>query len=164
MAFCQLGEKQFEKLESPRTYSVKQGAKYGEISHVGGKASMQFSAEELKEIDIDIRLSVEFCDPGETIDYFETAKETGEVLPLITGDGYFEGRFVITSIDLDYRRTTDTGKLLTADLSISLKEYIPPPGSTNKVPTGLAERGVAISQPPTNPIKTFAQKIAGNIA
>jgi len=162
--FCQLGDKKFDKLEAPRSYSVKQGAEYGEVPHVGGKASMQFTAEKLKEVNIDIRLSVEFCDPGETIDYFETAKETGEILPLITGDGFFEGRFVITDIDITYVRTTDIGKLLTADVEISLKEYITPPGSTNTIPTGQAEQGVAISQPPESPVKTKPLQIASNIS
>jgi len=163
---AQLGEIQFEGLNTPRSWNETHGAKFGETPHIGTKSAMQYTAEELISIDLDIRLSNDFCDPSESIELLKRAKTSGEVLPFISGTGVLIGRFVITSIGIDVERTTAEGALNAASLSLSLKEYIPPPGSEKEVPKGEAIKGQAtqIKQTPAAPVLTQAKSITNDLS
>lgn len=162
--FCQLGNIKFEGLNTPSSWGESQAVKYGEIAHIGGKPSIQFAAEELTSIDFQIRISDNFCDVSETIENLEIAKSTGEVLPLITGHGFLVGKFVIESLSISYRKTQSNGKLTSADVGISLKEYVSPPGKQQpNNGTAIIGNG-AIPQPPAIPVTTKPQSLMKDIS
>jgi len=163
---AQLGDIQFEGLNTPRSWSETHAAKYGEISHFGTKPSMQYTAEEPVSVDLEIRLSRDFCDPAESLDLLKKAKTSGEVLPFISGTGVLVGKFVITSLDMNVERTSAEGELRSVAVSVSLKEYVPPPGSEKEQPKGEAIRGMAtkVGETPALPVLTDAKAITNDLS
>ena len=164
--FSQLGDIKFEGLQSPRTWQETHGATYGQIPHVGGKPSSQLTAAELTKIELDIKLSREFCNPSDSLSKLKTAQNTGEILPFITGSGALVGKFVITTLDIQVEETTPTGDLISLKASITLEEYASP--DTTQEPQGTAYKTARPQKPmPASPQtkkpkrpKTPAQKIA----
>ena len=163
---AQLGDIQFEGLNTPRSWSETHATKFGEIPHIGTKPSMQYTAEELVSIDLEIRLSQDFCDPSESLDLLKKAKTEGEVLPFISGTGVLVGKFVVTSLDVNVECTSAEGELRSVTISISLKEYVPPPGSEKEQPTGEAVKGPAtkVKEPPAPPVLTDAKAITNDLS
>jgi len=163
---AQLGDIQFEGLNTPQSWSEAHAVQYGEVPHIGGKSSLQMTGEDLVKIDLNVRLSTDFCDPSETIEKLKTAQRMGEVLPFITGTGVLVGRYVITSVDVDVKRTGANGELKSATLSIALTEYVPPPGSEKEEPKGEAIKGRTkqVAQPPAIPVVTEAQSVTNDLS
>ena len=164
--YAQLGEIKFEGLTAPHSWSESHAAKFGEIPHIGTKPSLQHTADELSTIDLEIRLSEDFCDPAESLDLLKRAKSTAEILPFITGEGVLVGKFVITTLDVQPRRTSAEGKLKSVNISIALKEYVPPPGSEKEEPKGEAIQGqtVKVNEPPAISNITEAKAITDDLS
>jgi len=162
--FIQIGDKKFEALYAPQSWNEAHGAKFGEVVHIGKKPSIQHVGEELIEIEISIRLSEEYCDPPSELEFFKMAKSSAEVLPIITGVGVFVGHFLITKIDVGVEQTAGNGELITADVDITLKEYVPPPGM-EELPQGEAiEPSAKPREPRQFHVRTEAHFINGNIS
>ena len=162
--FAQLGEIQFEGLTAPSTWSESHATTYAEVAHVGGKPSMQRTAEALVVVDLTIRLSQDFCNVADVLDKLKKAKTAGEVLPLISGAGVMMGKFVITAIDNEVQQTTHEGELIAAKLDISLKEYVTPPGSEQPSQGEAMKSKAPMKQPPAKPVTTEPQAIAKDIS
>ena len=164
--FVQLGNDiKAELLTAPLSWIEAHGAKYAEIPHVGGKPSIQFTAEDLVGLEWQFKLSREFCDPGDALSKLHIAKSTGEVLPIILGNGVFVGRFVIRTLDVGVKQTTAQGDLITVTIGVSFLEYIPPPGSDAQRNDGAGIRGNgAMPQRPARPVTTEPQSMMSDIS
>lgn len=120
---AQLGDIQFDKLVTPQSWGEGHKAEYGEISHILGKPAIQKTGTPLVEINLSVRLSSEFCQPGEQISALKEAMNSGKVLPFVTGDGAMVGKFIIVALSITAEKLSALGELDSASVEIGLKEY-----------------------------------------
>lgn len=119
----QLGSIIFEGLRGFSTLSESREANYAEHALIENKPKLQRVGNNLITVEGVMLFDISFCDPQTEINNLEAAREIGEILPLIMGDGRFVGEFVIKSLKIDTMNTADNGRLLQAEVSIALLEY-----------------------------------------
>lgn len=117
-----LGQIQFEGLKAPSGLQRTTGAAYAEHALFGRKPRLQMTGQELDQVELDIQLHLAFCDPAAEIRAMRKAMQAGTVLPFTLASGEFIGRFVITSLAEGWRKTDANGVLVSAALTLSLKE------------------------------------------
>lgn len=122
----QLGSIRFEGLRGFEALRKTREAVYAEIPLLDGKPRLQRTGTALQSITVGIRLMAAFTTPAEDIAALDAFRETGEVLPLVSGTGEVLGDFVIVSIDETVEETSPSGVLLHATVSLTLKEHYDP--------------------------------------
>ncbi|MDR3134262.1 MAG: phage tail protein [Prevotellaceae bacterium] len=121
--FAQLGNHIFQGIKSPHSWDESNAARYGKIPLVNGKDVIQHTGEDLAEINLSLRYSVEFCDPAAEIAALKKSMKRALILPFITGEGEVIGNFVITGIDVTNEHFSSTGLLEMASVSLKLMEH-----------------------------------------
>lgn len=121
--FAQLGNHIFQGIKSPRSWDETNAARYGKVPLVNGKDVIQYTGEDLMEIDLSLNYSIEFCDPSVEIAALKKSMKRAEILPFITGEGAVIGNFVITGIDVTNEMLSPTGLLEAAAVSLKLMEH-----------------------------------------
>lgn len=61
----------------------------------------------------------------------EAAADRGDVMPLQLGNGYVFGWFVVDSLERNWQQTTPDGTIISAMVSLSLRESRPPQQSSS---------------------------------
>ncbi len=122
--FAQLGKTQFENLKTPEEYSKRGEAIYAEHALIDGKPKLQRTGSSLEELNISIRLHASFCNPKEELDSLITARNEGEIMPLLWGNGILEGDFVITELEHRTEDADPQGNVFSYFVSLVLKEYV----------------------------------------
>ena len=129
--YAQLGNIRFEGLRGFTSLGREREATFSEIPLLDGKARLQRTGSALVIIAFDMLLRREFSDPVADLAELNDVRETGEVLPFLTGDSEFIGNFVITKLSESIGETDLQGIPVSIDVSIELKEFIDPnPGAT----------------------------------
>jgi phage protein U len=146
--FAQLGEHIFQGLKTPHAWDETNAARYGKIALVNGKDIIQYTGEDLSEIDLSLRYSVEFSDPAAEIAALKQSMKLAKILPFISGDGTVIGNFVITGIDITNERFSPTGQMEAATVSLKLLEYAYGKAIKNKVNTSTQTAAPAIEPMP----------------
>ena len=160
--FAQLGEHIFQGLKSPASWSETYEARYGKIPLINGKDVIQHTGEELSEIKLSIRYSIDFCDPTTEIEALKQSMQTAEALPFITGEGSIVGKYVITSLDVTNETFSSSGQLTIATVDLDLLE------AANVEPAGT--KGLAlvsanpVAQTPVPALPSSANAIAKDIS
>lgn len=169
----QLGGIQFEGVRGLSGLKKTREAVYAEMPLIGGKPRLQRTGTALQQVSIGISLHASFTDPVADIAALDAYREAGEVLALITGEGEVIGNFIISTIDETVIQTSPTGRTISAEISLSLKEYHDPNaaatqkkeavnaafavGSDNVVPVRLV-------RPPITSMSVVSQKVTGGIS
>lgn len=122
--FAQLGSIVFENLMGFTEFSKTSIANYGEHNLLDGKPRLQYTGLALDTIDLSIKLHASFCNPSQQLALLVSSKDSGEVLPLLWGNGKVEGSFVITEIDTTMEDADSQGNVFSYELRVSLKEYV----------------------------------------
>lgn len=121
--YSQLGDIQFEKLFGPSTELRSFGKKFAIHPKINGRDRLQSTGIELEDIELTIKLHVQFCNPQEVIDKIKNYTQDGKVLKYILGTGDVIGNYVIVSGKTNLKKQFKDGTLLSAELDLSLKEY-----------------------------------------
>lgn len=122
--FAQLGNIIFENLKTFNEYSNRSSANYAEHAMLDGKPILQRTGSSLSEINISIRFHASFCNPKLELNKLKEARDQGEILPLLWGNGDVEGEYVITDIDETKEDADQQGNVLSYSISLTLKEYV----------------------------------------
>ena len=120
--FAQLGNHIFQGLKSPRSWDETYTARYGKIPLINGKDVIQHTGDELAEIELSIRYSIDFCEPATEIEALRQSMQDAEALPFITGEGSIAGKFVITSMDVSIETFSPAGRIEIATVDLKLLE------------------------------------------
>lgn len=118
-----LGDFEFDIITSPQTYSDRTGTVWSEHALIKGKPQLEYSGDELDEIQLVIKLHANLTDTYKQIEALKRIQKQHKPLPFVLGDGIHKGYFVIVSIDNNHEKTLPGGKSRVATLSITLKEY-----------------------------------------
>jgi len=121
--YAQLGEIKFEALKGFSSMSDKKEAMYAEHTLIDGKPRLQRTGNALDEFSISVKFHIAFCNPEVEYDALNRYRDDGEILPLIYGTGYFEGTFVITSLERNVNDTDKDGAYTDIDVNIGLREF-----------------------------------------
>jgi phage protein U len=125
--FAQLGTIVFENLKSFTDYSRTGAVVYAEHALLDGKPLLQRTGPALDELYLTIRFHASFTNPTEQLENLIDARDSGEILPLIFGDGTIQqGTFVITEINETIEDADPQGNVFSYLINLSLKEYITP--------------------------------------
>ena len=120
--YAQLGDIKFQALYGPSTLDSSIEATIAEHPLIEGKPRLQRVGTGLETFDLTIKLHVTFCDPATEIAKLRSYLESGEVLPFIGGDGTVYGTFVVKSLGRSVRQLSRIGKIVDAEISVSLLE------------------------------------------
>lgn len=169
----QLGDIQFEGLRGLDSLRKSREAVYAELPLMGGKPRLQRTGTALQQVTVSIALHAAFTDPAADIAALDEYREGGDVLTLINGEGEVVGDFVITAIEESVTQTSPTGRTLSAEVSLTLKEHFDP----NK-PATLAQAAqsaafavgadkvvpVRLVRPPITSASVVSQNVTGGIS
>lgn len=97
---------------------------YAKHKNIGGKPSLEFIAEDLDEVSLNIELVSQYLgeDPLKTVAILQEYRRAGDIYDLVLGDEVL-GEFVITKIDKKYDEVNWFGDVQKMTLSVSFMEY-----------------------------------------
>jgi phage protein U len=175
--YAQLGTLVFEGIFGMQSLPRSRGVRYTDITLADGKPRKQRNGIELDTIQIDVRFHSGFgATPQTQINLLTTWQNTGEVLPLIDGQGNNYGNFVIEKITDIPEIVGVTGEVISSNVSIQLSEYVDSnPAATTKrqniqngfatdplkvIPISVTRKGTT----PASVTSTEAKEAAANAA
>lgn len=124
--YAQLGNIRFEGLKGFLSFQRVRASRYAEMPRVDGKSRLQRTGEELEAINFELRLHSVFGDVLTDYGTLDGYRQDGEVLPLIDGDGLVLGNFVIVRISDTPEISGITGKPISLNVAVELKEFVDP--------------------------------------
>lgn len=133
MAIGSLGKVVFETSEKKiRTFfDLKRSAsaRIGTHDLIGKKPILEFVGPGLEQISMNVRLDVSLgLNPADELKVLREMRDKGEIVKFIlNGEPVTENYWLIEQISEDHRQIDNKGRLLIADLSITMKEYVKPP-------------------------------------
>jgi phage protein U len=122
--FAQLGSIIFENLKGFSDFNKTGSAIYAEHALLDGKPRLQRAGTALDVIDLSIKFHVSFCNPAEQLSLLRNAKNNGEILPLVWGNGKVDGSFVITEMTETIEDADSQGNIFSYQVSLTLSEYV----------------------------------------
>jgi len=136
--YAQLGDIRFKGAYSPVSKELEESAVYAEHALIGGKPKLQRTGLAADTLKLNMKLHVNFCTPETEIDRLRNYLRGGRNVRYITGSGKLVGNFVITSLKTSYLHQGEAGKIIEADLEVSLLENALPDTSSAAVLNGFA--------------------------
>lgn len=118
-----LGDVSFDILGSPHAYSLRSASSWAEHSLIKGKPLLEWTGDELDEITWEVLFHNHLVKPEKQIRKLREAKAKHEPMALVMGDGDYKGPFVITNLDQNVNTTTAGGRVRSATVTLTLKEY-----------------------------------------
>lgn len=120
--FAILGEIAFQVVGSPETLSDSRNYDYAEQRVVQARPRLQWLADDLMTIRLEMLLHRAFTDPAASLLLARQAAATHQALPLVFGNGDFRGYFVIIGIHTMSRQLSGVGDLFAVVVRLELKE------------------------------------------
>src|SRR5579872_5103187 len=120
--FAVLGDVPFQVVGSPQTLSDSRGYDYAEHRVVQARPQLQWLADDLMRIQLEMLLHQSFTDPAVSLFTLTQAASTHAALPLIFGNGDFRGYFVVTEIATQSRQLSGSGDIYAVIVRLSLRE------------------------------------------
>ncbi len=113
--FAVLGVIPFEVVGSPEALSDSHRYDYAELRVVQDRPRLQWLADELETIQLQMLFHLSFTDPAANLLLLLQTAETHAALPLVFGNGDFRGYFVITQVETLSRLVERVGRSVCAD-------------------------------------------------
>lgn len=130
MAIGALGDIAFEvsvfKILTFDKFKRSGKGRWTEHNVIGEKPKLEFLGPSLEEISLDIHLNSLFkVDPEAELQRLREYRDTGEILTFVIGNRVVgKGKYAVMSVDETHKAHSPKGKLIKADASINLKEYV----------------------------------------
>lgn len=122
--YCTLGNIEFNLHTSPTTESDALEISYAQHELINQPGKLQPTGRSLVERTLEIFLHQSFCKVEDQIKALTDAAVNYDVMALVMGNGKLVGDFVITAIEKETKQRDDLGNLISASLTITLKEFI----------------------------------------
>lgn len=120
--YLQLGDIRFEGLLGFESFSDSIEATYAQHELINRKPHLQRTGDGLREFNAKIKLHAGFCIPEEQYEKLEAKRLSGEIMPLIYGNGKYEGNYILKSISRTPIQTDLSGAYVELDCDITLIE------------------------------------------
>lgn len=122
--YAQLGDIVFQGLIGFNSFDHSKEANLVEHALIDGKPILQRVGTNLDKIRIDIMFHVAFCNPEAQLRAMDSARDNGDVLPFILGNGTDLGDFVIKSTSQTTKQLDGNGGIREVTLSVELVEHV----------------------------------------
>ncbi|AXE34001.1 phage tail protein [Chromobacterium phragmitis] len=122
--FALLGEVQFDLITYFDGFESQFGADYAEHALIEGKPRLQWMADKLDEIRIQLSFHSQFCDPEAELLKLRQALMDHKAMALMLGNGDYKGWFVLTDLQATSKQTDAAGTLIALEANITLREYV----------------------------------------
>jgi len=124
MQFLKFGSLTLAARDGVNGFEESSGYHFAEQAITTGKPILQGMGETLAEVTLNIMLRKTLeHDISGIIGNLQAIRSAGNPKRLVLASGVYQGDFVITSLSTSIVATTATGEILSADLTINLKEY-----------------------------------------
>jgi phage protein U len=120
--FAVLGSIPFRVVGSPQGLSDSRSYDYAEHRVVQARPQLQWLADDLLRIQLEMLLHRSFTDPALSLLALTQAASTHLALPLVFGNGDFRGYFVIAEINTLSHLLSGFGDILAITVRLSLRE------------------------------------------
>src|SRR5215469_17363075 len=107
--FATLGEILFTTLTSPEAFRAQTGYSYAEHKVVESAPRLQWLANDLQKISLDLGFHVAFTNPATQMNLLRAAAEDHQARALVFGNGVHRGYFVIETLEETFHQTADDG-------------------------------------------------------
>lgn len=122
MPYAILGDITFEGLNAPAGFASQAKVNYAQHALIENKPRLQRVGTDLETITLSMRFHRSFCNPEVELWRLYRHMERGTILPLTQGNGIYQGRFVVESVNADYKRQFADGTVLYVEVEVSLLE------------------------------------------
>lgn len=140
--FAILGDIEFEVAGGLVNMEWREASDWAEHARIAGKPLLEWVGDGLSEYTLEIVLHPMLGDPDARLRELKDAKAQHMPLKLVLGNGDYPGAYVITDLSNSPRRAMSDGRLFSATLRVTLREFVgvfPESGS----PRGLIPPGLA---------------------
>ena len=120
--FALLGEIPFQMVGSPEELRDSRRYDYAEHRVVQARPQLQWLADDLMRIELEMLLHSSFTDPAANLLALTEAAAAHSVLPLVFGNGDFRGYFVISEIRTISRQLSGSGAMFAISVHLRLTE------------------------------------------
>ncbi len=120
--FAVLGDIPFQVVGSPEALSDSRSYDYAEHRVVQARPVLQWLANDLVTIRLEMLLHRSFTDPAASLLVLQQTASTHAALPLVFGNGDFRGYFVIVTIDTVSRQLSGVGDMFAILVRLTLRE------------------------------------------
>jgi len=129
--WAQLGDIRFATDPTVEGLASVYAEQFAQQPVIEGKPRLQATGSELATHTLTLRLSTFYGDrtPRAQIEQLRTAQMARAAMPLVMGTGEVLGRFVITKLSVTEERTSASGELLAASVTVELLEYADDPSA-----------------------------------
>lgn len=148
--FAVLGNITFETLTSPQTFRSTSEYHYAEHKIVEAAPRLQWLANELQKISLDLHFHVAFTNPATQMNRLRAAAEDHQARALVFGNGVHRGYFVIETLEETHEQLADDGSYIAISARVELCEWIPgadfdpqAPASPTTLPPGVVQSSSA---------------------
>jgi phage protein U len=165
--FAIFGEILFEALTSPEALRIASEYSYAEHKLVEAAPRLQWLANELQKISLELGFHVAFTIPIVQMELLRAAAEDHQARPLVFGNGIHRGYFVIEGLEETHRQLAEDGSYIAISARVELREWVPgvdfdpfaPPRRTTP-PPGIVQADPSTAQlfdssPPVGPLNPF---------
>jgi len=123
MMWAILGEIEFEVIASPSAAEQSFSASFAEHARIAGKPLLEAAGGELEEIRWTILLHERLHEVGARLRAIREVVSQQAPLALVMGDGTYLGPWVIAEGAVTTRKTDARGRVVSAEVQITLREY-----------------------------------------
>jgi phage protein U len=151
--FALLGEIFFEVLTSPEAFRSTSGYTYAVHKVVEAAPRLQWLANDLQKILLEVGFHVSFTDPATQMNMLYAVAQNHHANPLVFGNGVFRGYFVIDSIQETFQQLAGDGSYIAVSARVELREWVPgadfdpqAPARPTTPPLGILQRTSSSTQ------------------
>lgn len=124
MQFLKFGNLTLTARDGVNGFEENSGYHFAEQAIATGKPILQGMGETLAEVTLNIMLRKALeHDISGIIGSLQAIRAAGNPMRLVLANGVYQGDFVIIGLSTGIVATTATGEILSADLTVNLKEY-----------------------------------------
>jgi phage protein U len=136
-----LGDIEFDLIAYFDGFESRFGVDFAEHALIDGKPRLEWMADALDEIRIDLAFHQMYCEPEAELARLKSALTAHQAMALVLGNGDYKGWFVLTEANVTARQTDPWGTLVAVEASITLREFVgdktnplPPPAVRPDLP------------------------------
>ena len=121
--FAMLGEITFELLSGPDAMATERRWDYAEHTLVEGPAKLQWIADGLETVNLEMLFHQAFGDPAGQVDALIAAASDHQARALVFANGTLQGYFVIIGLAITHQQMSDRGDPVATAVRVALKQW-----------------------------------------
>lgn len=140
--YATLGALELELIAWWDGLTTRYAAEYAEQALIARKSLLQYTGARPDEVRIQARLHAAWCDPAAELRALKERLDAREPLALTLASGEYRGTYVVTELEVTTTLTDGDGRVISLELTATLKEYVGDPAQPS--PPGVILNGMRL--------------------